>query len=425
MKPSFTLVLAMTCLATGSSAFAATDTPSLDEMWQLVQAQQQEISDLKQQLSDTQTQARDALETTRITEEQLGTTADFVQQLALEGTKTTASATSIGGYGEMHYSNLSADDSNRDVKELDFHRFVMFIDHEFTDSIRFFSEWELEHSIIQDTDNGSSNGEVELEQAYVDIDLNENHYLRSGLFLIPVGILNETHEPPTFYGVERNDVENIILPATWWEGGVGIGGHYANGLSWDVALHSGLKMPTTGSNAFRVRSGRQKVSEASAEDLAYTLRLRYTGVPGLELSGSYQHQSDASQISGDGLESADLISLHGVFSRGPFTFKALWAEWNFDGSAVSASGVDQQNGWYAEPSYRFQIAQNQFGVYSRFEDVEGARSRDQFEQWELGVNYWPTDKVVLKLDYRNREHDLDAESGRDFNGIDLGMGYQF
>jgi hypothetical protein len=100
---------------------------------------------------------------------------------------------------------------------------------------------------------------------------------------MPVGILNETHEPATFYGVERNDVENIIIPSTWWEAGGALNGYYSNGISWDLALTSGLAIPTTGDNAFRIRSGRQKVSEAIANDFAYTGRLKYTGVRGLEL----------------------------------------------------------------------------------------------------------------------------------------------
>ena len=40
--------------------------------------------------------------------------------------------------------------------------------------------------------------------------------------LVPVGFLNEVHEPPTFYGVERNPVEKNVIPTTWWEGGIGI-----------------------------------------------------------------------------------------------------------------------------------------------------------------------------------------------------------
>ena len=121
------------------------------------------------------------------------------------------SKTVIGGYGELHYNNIE------DTESIDFHRFVLFFGHEFTESIRFFSEFELEHALSGD----GKPGEVELEQAYIEMDLTESTTLKTGLFLVPVGIINETHEPPTFYGVERNPVEKNIIPATWWEAGAG------------------------------------------------------------------------------------------------------------------------------------------------------------------------------------------------------------
>jgi hypothetical protein len=341
-------------------------------------------------------------------------------------TSSEPSRTTLGGYGEMHYNNHDADDSSRDLKEVDFHRFVAFLGHEFTDNIRFFSEVEIEHSLVKDTDDGSSGGEVELEQAYIEMDLNTNHYLRSGLFLIPTGIINVTHEPPTFYGVERNSVENVIIPATWWEGGADIGGRYGNGISWDFAVHSGLAIPTDGSNAFRVRSGRQKVSNASAENLAYTGAVRYTGIPGLELGATLQYQDDASQVANDGLDEGLMSAIHMALTRGGFGFRALWARWDFDGFAVEAADADEQDGWYLEPSYRFNlVGEHDIGVYTRYEEVDGARTQDQFSEWRVGMNYWPTAKVVFKVDVRDREHDEDAASGRDFTGFDLGVGYQF
>ncbi len=151
-----------------------------------------------------------------------------------------AKRTTIGGYGELHYNNISAEDSSRDYKSIDFHRFVLFFGHEFNDSTRFYSEVELEHSFIADT-GGNTPGEVELEQAYIEWDLRDNLHAKGGLFLVPVGILNQTHEPNTFYGVERNDVENIIIPdylvgrrrgferAVWFRLGLGPGPHFRTG----------------------------------------------------------------------------------------------------------------------------------------------------------------------------------------------------
>ncbi len=412
-------------------AHAQQPEPDLQALYDLVVTQGEKIAALEQQLAVT----RDQLATTRgdvqVTEERLLSTVEFVEQQASSSDTggNWWNRTSVGGYGEVHYNDVDADDSARDFKETDIHRYVLFVNHEFSDRVRFFSEFEIEHGLVKDTADGSGNGEVEIEQAYIELALDDNHQAKAGLFLTPVGILNETHEPPTFYGVERNDVESIILPSTWWENGVAMSGQYANGLSWDLAVHSGLEVPTSGSSQFRVRSGRQKSSNASAEDLAYTARVGYSGIPGLQLSASYQHQSDISQVSGDGLDDADLLTAHAIYNNGGFQLRALWAEWDMSGSLVEAFDGDDQSGWYVEPSYRFNTPQfdllDSIGIYTRFQDLEGVRVQDQFEQWEIGVNLWPTDKVVFKIDYRDREHDLSGASGRDFKAIDLGVGFQF
>lgn len=342
---------------------------------------------------------------------------------ALESQPSAAgkdSRLSIGGYGELHYNSLDAEDPNRDKDQIDFHRFVLFFNYDFSDSVRFVSELELEHSLAGD----GKPGEVELEQAYVEFDHGGGDSTQAGLFLLPIGILNETHEPPTFYGVERNDVEAIIIPTTWWEAGVQHVQRIGDNLQWNIALHSGLAMPTSGGSAFRVRSGRQKVAEAEASDFAITTRLKYTGIQGLELAVSAQTQADPSQGSNDGLDDGTLIEAHAVYNSGPFGLKALYASWDFSGAGVEAAAneADGQNGWYVEPSFKLSES---FGVYARASEIEAARSQDNFEQTELGFNWWPHEQVVFKFTYRDREHTLASQAGRDFDGFDLGVGYQF
>jgi len=401
------LGLAVLVLATP----ARSETPNIDDIWAIVQQKQREIDQLKQQLADADAQLA-------VADQKIEATGDYLDTIAAPA---TLRKTHIGGYGEVHYNNLDADDSARDLNEIDFHRFVLFFGHEFTDRIRFFSELELEHSLAADGEPG----EVELEQAYLDFTLTDSLSAKAGLFLLPIGTLNETHEPPTFYGVERNSVESDIIPSTWWEAGAALSGHYGNGLSWDLALHSGLAMETTGASAFRVRSGRQKVAEASADDLAYTTRLRYSGMPGLDLGVTYQYQSDASQVRADGLDEGQLFAVNAVYNTGGFTLKGVYANWDFSGSAVEAAGADSQTGWYVEPSYRFATLRGDWGIYGRYQDVDAARVQDQFTQNEVGVNFWPTENVVFKFDFRQRDHDLASEAGRDFDGFDLGLGYQF
>ncbi len=332
---------------------------------------------------------------------------------------------SLGGYGEVHYNNLDADDSNRDVDEIDIHRFVLFLGKEFNDDLRFVSELEVEHSIAGE----GKNGEVEVEQAFIEYDINDNTQVRGGVFLLPLGILNETHEPPTFYGVERNDVENIIIPATWWEAGIGTTIASQSGISFDAAFHSGLNIPSTGGNAGRIRSGRQKVSEAAADDFAATARLKYTGIQGLELAASVQHQfnptqDDDSDVEDDFIDDGTLYETHAIYNHGPFGLRALYAQWDFSGDIEDVAGdIDEQFGWYVEPSFK---PLDSLGLYARYEEVEGARVQDQFSQWEVGLNWWPHPDVVVKADYRDRSHDPEAEDqGRDFDGFDIGIGYMF
>jgi hypothetical protein len=373
---------------------------------------QQQIDDLKRQVAENQ-------ENTEETDAKVEAVAEVMESGApqiVEVSKTT-----IGGYGELHYNNLNANDPAKDVDQIDLHRFVLFFGHQFNDRTRFYSEVEVEHAFVADS-GGNTPGEVEIEQAFIEFDLRQDLYARAGVFLIPVGILNETHEPPTFYGVERNDVENIIIPSTWWEAGAALNGRWGSGWNWDVAFTSGLEMPTTGSNAFRVRSGRQKVAEANASDGAITGRLRYLGIPGLQAALTLQYQFDPSQVSNDGLDSGTLIEAHIDYQRNRFGLRALYSRWEFTGYAVEAADADTQTGWYIEPSYRLN---DKIGFYTRYEDIDAARDQDKFSQWEVGLNWWPVQNVVIKLDYRDRSHNLDGESGRDFTGIDLGLGYSF
>jgi len=370
---------------------------------------QQQIDELKQQLIQTQSQATE-------TDAKVEAVAEVVESGSSQIAKT--SRTTISGYGELHYNNLSAQDTSHDLESVDFHRFVLFFGHEFNDKTRFYSEFELEHSLAGD----GAPGEVELEQAFVEFDLKPGLYAKAGLFLIPVGLLNETHEPPTFYGVERNNVESIIVPSTWWEAGAGLNGRWGSSWSWDLALTSGLQIPTTGSNAFRIRSGRQKVAKAIASDGAITGRLRYLGMTGLQAAVTMQYQFDPSQATNDGLDDGTLLEAHIDYQRGAFGLRALIAHWDFSGDAVEAAGADKQTGWYIEPSYRLN---NKLGFYTRFEEVDAARDSDQFSQWELGLNWWPSENVVVKFDYRDRSHDLDSERGRNFTGFDIGLGYSF
>lgn len=392
--------------------------PSLEEMWDLIQQQQAEISQLKSQLETTEK---------RVAETEVKTEATFaaveevsagpVAKLAEWADKTT-----IGGYGEMHYNNLTSDNSSESKEEFDLHRFVLFFGHQFNDDLRFFSELEVEHNIAGE----GQNGEVEIEQAYIEWDYAENHRAKAGVFLMPLGILNETHEPETFYGVERNPVEKDIIPATWWEGGAMFSGEIAEGFSYDAGVHSGLFIdPNNGKS--KIRDGRQKVSEAEGDDLAYTARIKYTGMPGLELAATLQHQTDVWQgesFAGEDSADANLVEFHAVYNNGPFGVRALYAHWDIDDVIENvALGADEQEGFYLEPSYRINEKLGFFARFSEWDNQAGESSVDsEKQQYDIGFNYWLHENVVLKADYRL---DNNEGSSDEFRGFNLGVGWSF
>jgi phosphate-selective porin len=321
----------------------------------------------------------------------------------------------IHGYGELHYNNLSGKGGAADKEEIDFHRFVLFFGYEFTDRIRFNSEFELEHSLAGE----SKPGEVELEQAYLDFDLSDSHTARAGLFLVPVGLLNPTHEPPRFYGVERNPVENNILPTTWWEAGAGMQGDIGAGWRYEAYLHSGLNTST--GSTYAVRAGRQKVAQATASDPAATLALNWS-IPGGTLGGAVNYQSDITQGADSNAGEAWLGEVHADLRRGPFGLRALYAEWALAGEGPKRMDADRQLGWYVEPSYRVTDSVGVFARYGEWDNQAGSSDTASLKrQWDAGVNWWPHNQVVVKADYQWQ----DNTNGKDQNGFNLGVGYEF
>lgn len=340
-------------------------------------------------------------------EAELNELADVVEkQSAPSGAASTfMNRTKIGGYGELHYNDLDGKKS-----ELDLHRFVLFFGHDFNDKVRFFSELEIEHAIAGE----GQKGEVEVEQAYVEMDINDHHSAKAGVFLIPVGIINETHEPTTFYGVERNPLEKNIIPATWWEAGAGLSGRLGSlGFSYDAAITSGLEVDAASVN---IRSGRQKAGKATAENLAFTGRLKYTGMPGLELAGTVQVQDDITQKGGDGVNGAVLSEVHAKLNKGKFGAIAQYAAWNIEIDKPSLKNKDFQDGFLLEGSYKITPKLGVFARHVAWSNTEGVDK----EQQNYGINYWPHENVVLKADIQQQNN----EAG-DADGFNLGVGYQF
>jgi len=125
---------------------------------------------------------------------------------------TLSKGITIGGYAQVDYNQKEGDNGVLDV-----HRMVMLIGYKFSDKVQFITEIEFKHV-----------KEVFVEQAFLNYGIADNLNLRGGLMLVPMGIVNEFHEPTTFNGVERPSMDKSIVPTTWREVGVGLSGRINN-----------------------------------------------------------------------------------------------------------------------------------------------------------------------------------------------------
>jgi hypothetical protein len=246
-------------------------------------------------------------------------------------------------------------------------------------------------------------------------------HLKTGVVLMPIGITNETHEPPTFYGVKRPVVETSIIPTTWYSTGISFNHQFDNGWSYDLMVSEGLKTDdptsTPGADPFDLKAGKQKASFSAAYDLALTGRVVYRGIRGLEVAAYAQQQPDLDQSARTSYaDGATMLGGHVVYQLSDVTVKALYARWDLEGDAAKAAGKDVQAGGYLELDWQPLQKWGAFvrqSAWSQVQDVDAS-------QTDLGINYYPDPDIVFKGSYQ-----LQNDDAGNSDGFYLGMGYQF
>ena len=347
-----------------------------------------------------------------------------------------ASSTALSGYMDFHYNKTRHEDG-----QLDFHRFVLLVTHQFSDRIRFVSELELEHGFVEGLEEG---GELELEQAYVDFLLSRSFNLRAGMLLMPVGIINERHEPPVYYGVERPLLETVIIPTTWFEVGAGVHGEVGRGWRYRAYLTAPLNAAEFSAEE-GVRNGRQKGNRANIRRAAATGRVEYVGIRGLTAGASFWAGASGFEFRPRFEVPVRVYEADVRYGRDRFEARAELAQVTIAGAGdlndarFRASGVSPNvaralRGGYAEASYRV-ISGSKYGdvgAFVRYETVDtqfrmpaGYLPLEQFDRdlWTVGATYWPEPDIALKVDYvhqRNRSAIISAPSS--FN---IGLGWWF
>ena len=332
------------------------------------------------------------------------------------------SKATIGGYGELHINSVS-EKGKATKTTADFHRFVLFFGYNFSDSWSFKSEVELEHNMV----GAKYKGELELEQAYVDYHHSDEFGFRAGVILAPVGYINEIHEPPTFFGVERPTFDKYILPTTWFDNGASIYGTINKEIAYNVSIMGGLD----GDGIFKsgIRSGRAKgESKALAgynfNNPTFIARADYLGIEGANVGASFT-LSNARRTDKPSLKTS-ILDLHAKYTKDNIFFKGQFASVNYDKDVV---GYDAHVGRLVEAGYDVMEGSKTFAPFVRYEDLSMQSGHATDEKaanatiLTLGVSYKPLDKVVFKADYSTFET---KESGSEAkNTIAVCVGYMF
>jgi phosphate-selective porin len=355
-----------------------------------------------------------------------------------------AGGTNLWGYGELNYNHPTARAAD---SQADLRRAVIGFSHAFDDTTRVYGELEWEHAVTSADDQGES----EVEQLYVEHALGPNYGVRAGLMLVPLGLLNEHHEPTNYYGVERNFIETAIIPSTWREGGVAMYGNTDAGFNWNVGIGTGpdLGKWDPASDEGRVSplgSIHQELQLAKARDASIYAALNWQGVPGLDVGGGVFTGKIGQGAEDFPTDDSRLFlgEAHVRWQTGPFDLSALYTRGTIsDTQDLNLTFLGQTTpvpkafwGGYVQGAWRA-IEWNQSSLlpflrYEAFNTGAAYASQPQGlgtlplpteRVWTAGANYYLNPNVVFKIDYQRFNRD-DTALGYG-NRFDLGLGYQF
>ncbi|MGB3962626.1 MAG: porin [Sulfurimonas sp.] len=405
MKTSTTALSIFTALLLTSSAFASEAT-ELEALKQEVKELREMTNTLVDETSDLKTGFSYTTVDTQKSHSGLGSAASKVYY--------SKSPLSIGGYGEMYYAQTTEGDAKVDV-----YRFVPYIGYKFSDNIILNVELEFEHGGVKD--GAAGDGYVVVEFMYLDFLLNKNANLRVGNMLMPMGLINEKHEPTLFTTVQRPNTEKTLIPSTWHESGVMAYGEIAEGLSYRLGGFTALDLSMgAGKGDSWLRDSRiGSFGDTQRDDLGLGVvaRVDYTGINGLLVGASGYTDTHIKMYDIHADYKLDAMRLYGVYTQ---TTR----------SDAPSGEPESAKGGYINASYdmlSFTSWSEKMPLFVQYESVAaqdtiaGGTSVAPKKTTTVGINYFPHEQVVLKADYAMQTQ----ENKTDLAIASVSMGFIF
>lgn len=340
---------------------------------------------------------------------------------------------SIGGYADVEYGDFENTDASFTQ-----HRWVINIGAFPNERLRFNSELEIEYG---GPNVPNADGEVKVEQAYMDYLINDKINVRAGALLVPFGRYNLYHDSDLQNLTERPIMARDIIPTTWTEAGAGIFGGFnpALGSYEDLDLNYELYVVNgldTGFSDTGLGGARSSLKTDNNDDKAFAGRLAVSPWLNQEfgVSGYWgEYDTSGNAIAAVGFDSLltigplEWINEYAYFDIGEGStdvanfFQGAYSQLNYDFWPEFLNDSFLGRG-FKDPKLTL-IGRYDWGLIS--DDSDASLGNNEENRWTSGLNYRPVDNFVFKLEYQWNQTTNEALERGDNNGFLASMAIGF
>jgi predicted transcriptional regulator len=356
-----------------------------------------------------------------------------------------AHRTTVHGYGETHWTAATDD-----AAKVDQHRFVIGVHSEISNWIHLNAEIDFEHAAQ----------ELEFEFGHLDFLVSQQLNFRAGTMLMPMGNLNEFHEPNNFYTPERPDFHAKLIPSTWQQAGFGLWGSKGD-ISYRFYLTNAISSLDESRYVRQtdfIRKGRSQISSGLlVNDIAVTARVEKKTPGGQAGFSFYTSGTTGDHIEEDG--QLTIIEADYKTKRGPWDLDfGIMKGWLEDteqinnacgtafGLACTTVAPESAFGMIATLAVHVPELMKMNTIHDvipfiqyqkvRPNDEEGVGSTHDdnanYDVLTVGAAYKPHPQVALKMAYRSNYYEGDeaagakaGAAGTTVNYFDMAVAYQY
>jgi len=329
----------------------------------------------------------------------------------------------VGGYFDTEWVSSSSADTFKA------HRLILEGSTQIKDKIFFNFELEMEYGAAINA--YKNDGEIKLEQAWVDYKFNDAAILRTGIIVVPFGSINVLHDSD-FRDTTNKPLYNVyIIPGTWSDVGIGLHGIVDSDQDWllnyEIHTINGLQQDGTStsiSGTTGLKGARGGFKADNNKNKAVVGRVGFSPYIGLEIGGS----AYAGNYDNEDNNNLSIIGVDGIWQNGPIEIQGEVAQVTLDGTG---SIPTKMSGYFVEGRYHFlpDFLKNSFltegldhPTFTAFGRIGGidldnsVTDANDITQLTIGINFRPVETTVFKMELEILSDSLTKSSTRSLIG---------